>query len=149
MKLPYGGIEPDAADPLDDPWASLHAIQRQLESAEPVSPTLARWLGEAIRSSDNDPAALLRGLGLLKPRCRPSPYPRGVPEWCGKRVAEEGARGLSPERAVNAVLDQISENGWLDPQPDRETIRRWAKKYADDNAAYQKEQDKLRHDYEE
>ena len=130
MDFPYGGFDAAAPDPERDPWSSLHEIQRQLERGEPISPSLARWLGEAIEHSGDDTGELLRRLGLRKGKGKPSPYPRDAWAWWGQRVEQERAKGLSPEKAIDSVLDQMNASGLWDQLPDRATLQRWAKTWA-------------------
>ncbi len=130
MEFPYGGFAPGAPNPDDAPWPSLHEIQRQLERGEPLSPRLARWLGDAIKHSGDDPDEFMRRIGLRKGKGRPSPHPRDAWLFWGQRVEQERDKGLSPERAISAVLDQMSESGLWDELPDRATMQRWAKTWA-------------------
>lgn len=136
MELPYGGIDWTTPDPFAEPWASLHEIQRQLERGEPLSPRLARWIGEAIKHSGDDPGELMRRMGLRNPKGRPSPHPRDAWAVWGQRVEQARASGLSPERAIDAVLDQMSASGLWDPIPDRATLQRWAKDWAEARDAH-------------
>lgn len=144
MEPTYGGLDLGAADPFDEPWQSLHEIQRQLERGEPLSPRLGRWLGEAIKHSGDDPDEFMRRIGLRKGKGRPSPHPRDAWVFWGQRVEQERAKGLSPERAISAVLDQMSESGLWDEPPDRATLQRWAQAWDAQRAEWQNIEDELR-----
>lgn len=105
-KLPYGGFELDEASSA--PWLNLYAIAESLEKGEAIRPNLALWLAEAIRRSDMKETKLLLNLGFGKGFSRggQEALPKG---WLiyGQKVVELEDEGLSTEKAISQVLQEI------------------------------------------
>lgn len=120
-KLPYGGFESDPPD-YPDSWAKLNTIAEYLEDGEALPPHLAQWLGRAIRASHRDQARLLVELGLKKTRGGQPTIKDGWLTW-GARVCDLEDSGLSPEQAVNKVLEETG-----DTIP-RSTLQLWRDTY--------------------
>lgn len=105
-KLPYGF---DARQPHrnDEPWIKLRTVREYLEDCEPIPADLAHWLGEAIKSSKENPDKFLQLLGLKKRRGKPS---QSGNAWLllGERICELERSGTNPERAIETVLEECS-----------------------------------------
>jgi len=126
----YGGFDATRCD-IDHsaaPWLHLHEIQRQLEAGQAIRPDLAQWLGEAIARSQNDPAELLRLLGLRAPRGRPATH--ATLDWLhwGSRINELQDTGLSAEAAIDRAQQEYQAATGGDT-PDRSTFQRWRDAY--------------------
>lgn len=63
-KIPYGGLQYSKELEQDDPWTKLDTIQEHLEDDGSLPPYYARWLGEAIKRSNQSPNEFLKRLGL-------------------------------------------------------------------------------------
>jgi hypothetical protein len=119
VKMPYGGFDANPQYLQDDlllkrsqdasAWARLHDMQAYLEECQPLPPELARWLGDAIRHSKDDPAEFLRLLGLKKGRGKPSQSGDAWLVW-GKRICELEDCGLTLEKAIGKALDELGDS---------------------------------------
>ncbi|MCL4526220.1 MAG: hypothetical protein M1492_06960 [Gammaproteobacteria bacterium] len=123
----YGGSD-GACDAFDDPgnnpWASLKIIQKKLADGKPLPHDYAKWLGEAIRLSDEDPDKFSSLLGIKKKQGKPSSFPPDAWLQYGQLIHARMAQGMSPEEAIDNVLDE-----YLDNPPDRRTLQRWRDRY--------------------
>ena len=106
-KLPYG-FDPQRKFIDKDPWVNLKTIGEFLQDGETVPPDLAHWLGEAIRHSKEDPAELMRRLGLKKNRGRPSQSDDAWLIW-GERVCELEDQGHRAEEAIEISLRESED----------------------------------------
>jgi hypothetical protein len=128
--FPYGEFDASRAD-IDHsaaPWLHLHEIQRQLQAGQAIRPDLAQWLGEAIARCNNDPAELMRLLGLRAPRGRPATH--ASLDWLdwGGRINELQDSGLSAEAAIEQAQQEYQDATGKEP-PDRSTFQRWRDTY--------------------
>jgi hypothetical protein len=136
-KLPYGGI--DLSSPLNPEdnlrtetvlaWLKLRAIQRAMQNNQPIHPALQHWLGNAIEYSNKDAGKLLRGLGLRRTKGAPSEFSDSERMEWAQRVLDKRNEGLPIEQSIREVQDEISNTG--KSEPDRATLRRWAKELED------------------
>lgn len=124
-KLPFGGFEIDSEHERDASWTKLKTIAEYLENGEALPPYLAQWLANAIDRSGEDPDEFLRLLELKnRPGRRRSKFTK-KDEWSyGAKVCELEEDGLSPERAISAVLGSLHGEG-----PSRSQLQKWRDKY--------------------
>jgi hypothetical protein len=129
MKLRYGGFDARQPYSSDGPWLRLKTIAEYLEDGEPIPPQLAQWLGEAITYSGEDPAELLRRLGLKRRRGR-QPHKHAENSWLiwGERICqlESQYRREGRENArEQALADVATEYGDVE----RSTLQTWRDTY--------------------
>jgi len=121
-KSPYGGFGFEVEN--DPPWTKLATIQEHLEDGERLPPALARWLGEAIKRANNDPVALLVGLGLRKPKGRPSAWDRPGSKEALLRLWDLVSDGMADDAAIAQVQEEFPATDGED-RFSRPTLQRW------------------------
>lgn len=127
-KLEYGGFDATFAHIDEDGWVNLTTVEEFLEAGKPLPPDLARWLGHAIRYSNNDAAEFLRRLGLKKAKGRPS-YKHDAEAWLewGQRVSELEDAGFGKEAAITSALAEYAAKHGAEPT--RSQLQKWRKEY--------------------
>lgn len=125
--IPYGAAaeEPNAEDAA---WTKLATINEHLEAGEVIPPDLARWLGNAIAYSNEDPNELLRRLGL---KCRRGAVASDPDGWriVGRRICQLEDANVTPEEALSRVLAETDAGDEGDEAVTRSTLQRWRDQY--------------------
>ena len=120
--VPYGASSEDP-NAQDDPWTKLTTITEHLEAGEPIPPDLARWLGGAIAYAGEDPAELLRRLGLKRRRGEKAGEDQNAWKVWGRRICDLEER-MGREEALQAVQSETYG------EYDRTTLQRWRDKFS-------------------